>query len=413
MSELRASGAGPLADSPRSRPGSPWRPCQASACWRPWWAQNRRTPVTGEHDAYICLGATAVAQVRGSERLLRGHSCGHVASLACRPARRVSAGRSSLLIALTVYHNTGRAFTFPTRHVAVATHRSRTGSPSGGCRATERASRSRRVVPGRSQCPAAWLSTGQSPWPASLRSGAAAAPGARGDTGDYLPSARPAARAAARPADGYTARHLTVLEGLEAVRKRPGMYIGSTDGRGLMHCLWEIIDNAVDEALAGHCTAIEVVLHPTGPPRSATTAGASRWTWSQDRAHRRGAGDDPAARGRQVRRRVLHRLGRPARRRRLRGERPGRPSGREVERDGHEWAASFRRGVPREFSGAPVRARVQPGSPGCGKVRRVPRRLTGTRIRFWPDPPGLRTPTAPVDLTKPARRDGAPAGSPA
>ncbi|MEL7974731.1 DNA topoisomerase IV subunit B [Isoptericola sp. F-RaC21] len=60
---------------------------------------------------------------------------------------------------------------------------------------------------------------------------------------------------------GYTARHLTVLEGLEAVRKRPGMYIGSTDSRGLMHCLWEIIDNSVDEALGGHATAIRVVLH--------------------------------------------------------------------------------------------------------------------------------------------------------
>ncbi|MFF3066450.1 type IIA DNA topoisomerase subunit B [Oerskovia sp. NPDC057915] len=59
----------------------------------------------------------------------------------------------------------------------------------------------------------------------------------------------------------YTARHLSVLEGLEAVRKRPGMYIGSTDSRGLMHCLWEIIDNSVDEALAGNCGAIEVVLH--------------------------------------------------------------------------------------------------------------------------------------------------------
>ena len=62
-------------------------------------------------------------------------------------------------------------------------------------------------------------------------------------------------------ADGYTARHLTVLEGLEAVRKRPGMYIGSTDGRGMLHCLWELVDNAVDEALAGHCTRIEVILH--------------------------------------------------------------------------------------------------------------------------------------------------------
>ncbi len=63
---------------------------------------------------------------------------------------------------------------------------------------------------------------------------------------------------------GYTARHLSVLEGLEAVRKRPGMYIGTTDSRGLMHCVWEIIDNAVDEALGGHCTRIDVVLHDDG-----------------------------------------------------------------------------------------------------------------------------------------------------
>ena len=68
----------------------------------------------------------------------------------------------------------------------------------------------------------------------------------------------------AAAAGGYTARHLQVLEGLEAVRKRPGMYIGSTDSRGLMHCLWEIIDNAVDEALAGECDRIDVVLLPDG-----------------------------------------------------------------------------------------------------------------------------------------------------
>src|SRR5690606_36080667 len=62
----------------------------------------------------------------------------------------------------------------------------------------------------------------------------------------------------------YSARHLQVLEGLEAVRKRPGMYIGSTDSRGLMHCLWEIIDNAVDEALGGFGDRIEVILLADG-----------------------------------------------------------------------------------------------------------------------------------------------------
>ncbi|RZS60516.1 DNA topoisomerase IV subunit B [Xylanimonas ulmi] len=65
----------------------------------------------------------------------------------------------------------------------------------------------------------------------------------------------------ASPESSYTARHLSVLEGLEAVRKRPGMYIGSTDSRGLMHCLWEIIDNSVDEALGGFATHIGIVLH--------------------------------------------------------------------------------------------------------------------------------------------------------
>ncbi|MGO1182140.1 MAG: DNA gyrase/topoisomerase IV subunit B [Micrococcaceae bacterium] len=62
----------------------------------------------------------------------------------------------------------------------------------------------------------------------------------------------------------YNARHLSVLEGLEAVRKRPGMYIGSTDSRGLMHCLWEIIDNSVDEALAGYGQSISITLYSDG-----------------------------------------------------------------------------------------------------------------------------------------------------
>jgi DNA gyrase subunit B len=186
-------------------------------------------------------------------------------------------------------------------------------------------------------------------------------------------------------ADGYTARHLTVLEGLDAVRKRPGMYIGSTDGRGLLHCLWEIIDNAVDEALGGHCTSIEVILHADHsaevrdngrgiPVDVEPKTGLTGVELVMTRLHaggKFGGGSYTASGG-------LHGVGASV---------VNALSGRLdiwVDRNGAEWAASFRRGVPGEFAGPAADAPFHPAT-GLRKVRRVAKTLTGTRIRFWPD----------------------------
>ena len=188
------------------------------------------------------------------------------------------------------------------------------------------------------------------------------------------------------PGDTYTARHLSVLEGLDAVRKRPGMYIGSTDSRGLLHCLWEIIDNSVDEALGGHGSQVEVVLHADGsaevrdegrgiPVDVEPKTGLAGVELVMTRLHaggKFGGGSYTASGG-------LHGVGASV---------VNALSSRfdvEVDRDGHTWAASFRRGVPGEFAGPGPDAAFSPAS-GLRKERRVAKRVTGTRSRFWPDP---------------------------
>ncbi|PKQ21445.1 MAG: DNA topoisomerase IV subunit B, partial [Actinobacteria bacterium HGW-Actinobacteria-5] len=183
----------------------------------------------------------------------------------------------------------------------------------------------------------------------------------------------------------YEARHLLVLEGLEAVRKRPAMYIGSTDTRGLMHCLWEIIDNAVDEALAGYGDRIEVRLDHDGSilvtdrargipvdiePRTGLTGVEVVYT-KLHAGGKFGAGSYNATGG-------LHGVGASV---------VNALSARldvEVDRNGATHSMSFRRGVPGRFAGPGPDAPFTPDNT-LVKSGRVKKGVTGTRVRYWPD----------------------------
>ncbi|USQ77589.1 DNA gyrase/topoisomerase IV subunit B [Ornithinimicrobium cryptoxanthini] len=192
-------------------------------------------------------------------------------------------------------------------------------------------------------------------------------------------------------AQDYSARHLQVLEGLEAVRKRPGMYVGSTDSRGLMHCLWEIIDNSVDEALGEFGDRIEVILLADGSvevrdngrgipidvePRTGLTGVEVVFT-KLHAGGKFGGGSYTASGG-------LHGVGASV---------VNALSARldvEVDRGGKTHLMSFRRGEPGVFTD---RGEPSPDAPfepfeRTSELRtkgRLKRGVTGTRIRYWAD----------------------------
>ncbi len=188
-------------------------------------------------------------------------------------------------------------------------------------------------------------------------------------------------------ASGYSAKDLSVLEGLEAVRKRPGMYIGSTDSKGLTHLVYEIVDNAVDEALAGHCNRIEVVLHDDGsvevhddgrgiPVDVNTKTGLTGVELVMTKLHaggKFGGGGYKTSGG-------LHGVGASV---------VNALSARldvTVRRGGRVHTMSFQRGVPGVFDGDGPSARFTPRA-GLSVAGKATKSQTGTTVRWWPDLP--------------------------
>ena len=183
----------------------------------------------------------------------------------------------------------------------------------------------------------------------------------------------------------YTAKDLSVLEGLDAVRKRPGMYIGTTDSRGLMHCLWEIIDNSVDEALAGFCTSIEINLEADGSvevhdngrgipvdkePKTGLTGVEVVFT-KLHAGGKFGGGSYAASGG-------LHGVGASV---------VNALASRldvEVDRNGKIYWMSFQRGNAGIFDGDGPKASFEESS-GLRQIGKVAAKVTGTRVKWWFD----------------------------